>query len=70
MRWRNNIHRIERIRRVYQPGHTAYSSSLNARKAAGLSCQYKGGHLPFTISRRPRCRSPPVWIYRNTNPKS
>lgn len=23
MRWKNNIHRIERIRRVYQPGHTA-----------------------------------------------
>lgn len=67
MRWKCNFHRIERIRRVYQPGHTAYSISLNARRATGLSRQYKVGHLSFTIRRRPRCRSPPVRIYRNTN---
>ena len=30
MRWRNNIHRIERIRRVYQPGHTAPNEVVRA----------------------------------------
>ena len=30
MRWKNNIHRIERIRRVYQPGHTAPNEVVRA----------------------------------------
>ena len=47
MRWKNNIHRIERIRRVYQPGHTAPNEVVTeAIRNVGLRL-VQSGRLPI-----------------------